>query len=228
MVELRRSKAPIHVLIVTADNMTGELLTSAFTRVRSSFEFTTVVGSSQDAIAKLKSHAPHVALICAELQDGVQAGFKVLQSLRTSQRHPAVIMLLPSPDSSSVVNAFRDGARGVFYRSHSLKALSKCIRIVHQGQIWVGNEDIEHIMRALATFTSLRFNDAKGQPMLTSREDDVVRLVAEGLKNREIAKKLGVAEHTVRNYLCRIFEKLGVSTRVELVLHAFSQREPSN
>ena len=88
MVELRRSKAPIHVLIVTADNMTGELLTSAFTRVRSSFEFTTVVGSSQDAIAKLKSHMPHVALICAELPGcGVQAGFKVLQSLRTSPHH---------------------------------------------------------------------------------------------------------------------------------------------
>ena len=83
-------------------------------------------------------------------------------------------------------------------------------------------------MSALASFTPIRFNDAKGQPVLTSREDDVVRLVAEGLKNREIAKKLGVAEHTVRNYLCRIFEKLGVSTRVELVLQAFSQREPSN
>jgi DNA-binding NarL/FixJ family response regulator len=228
MVEPRRTKAPIHVLIVTADNMTGELLTSAFSRVRSAFEFATVVGTSQDAIGKLKSHVPHVALICADLQDGPQAGFKVLQSLRTSQHHTAVIMLLQSPNSSNVVNAFRHGARGVFYRSHSLKALSKCIRIVHQGQIWVGNGDIEHIMCALSNLTPMRFNDAKGQPMLTSREEDVVRLVAEGLKNREIAKKLGVAEHTIRNYLCRIFEKLGVSTRVELILHAFSPREPSN
>ena len=64
--------------------------------------------------------------------------------------------------------------------------------------------------------------------MLTHREEDVVRLVAEGLKNREIAHRLGVVEHTIRNYLCRIFEKLGVSTRVELILYAFSQRERSN
>jgi DNA-binding NarL/FixJ family response regulator len=62
-------------------------------------------------------------------------------------------------------------------------------------------------------------------PLLTRREDDVVRLVADGLKNREIAAKLNVAEHSIRNYLYRIFEKVGVSTRVELILYAFSQRD---
>lgn len=225
---LRRPKVPIHVLIVTADNMTGELLTSAFNRVRKDFEFATVAGSSQDAIGELKSHSPHVALICAELRDGPQAGFKVLRSLRTARQHTAAIMLLQSSDSDSVISAFREGARGIFYRSHSLKALSKCIQIVHQGQVWVSNGDIEHILLALINLAPVRFNDKSGEPMLTRREEDVVRLVAEGLRNREIAQKLGVAEHTVRNYLCRIFEKLGVSTRVELILHAFSQREPNN
>jgi DNA-binding NarL/FixJ family response regulator len=63
---------------------------------------------------------------------------------------------------------------------------------------------------------------------LTRREEDVVRLLADGLKNREIAQKLEVKEHSIRNYLCRIFEKLGVSTRVELILYAFSQRDRNN
>ncbi len=62
-------------------------------------------------------------------------------------------------------------------------------------------------------------------PLLTRREEEVVRLVADGLKNREIAEKLQVKENSVRNYIYRIFDKLGVSSRVELILYAFSQRD---
>jgi DNA-binding CsgD family transcriptional regulator len=62
-------------------------------------------------------------------------------------------------------------------------------------------------------------------PLLTRREEEVVRLVADGMKNGEIAKSLGVAEHSIRNYLYRIFDKLGVSSRVELILYAFNQRD---
>jgi DNA-binding NarL/FixJ family response regulator len=62
-------------------------------------------------------------------------------------------------------------------------------------------------------------------PLLTHREEEVVHLVADGLKNREIAQQLKVKEHSIRNYIYRIFEKLGVSSRVELILYAFSQRD---
>jgi DNA-binding NarL/FixJ family response regulator len=65
-------------------------------------------------------------------------------------------------------------------------------------------------------------------PLLTRREEDVVRLVADGLKNREIAQRLKVKEHSIRNYIYRIFEKLGVSSRVELFLYAFSRRDSGN
>jgi DNA-binding NarL/FixJ family response regulator len=137
-------------------------------------------------------------------------------------------MLLQFCKADCVVGAFREGARGVFYRTHSLKALSKCIRVVHQGQIWACNEDLEHLTAALAHGKSLDLNDAVGMPLLTRREEDVVRLVADGLKNREIALKLNVAEHSIRNYLYKIFDKLGVSTRVELILYIFSSRNRSN
>jgi DNA-binding NarL/FixJ family response regulator len=225
---LRRPRGPIHVLIIASDNMTGELLSNAFRHGRRDFAFATLIGSSQQVIAELKSQNAHVALICSELQDGPQAGLKVLHSLRNSHHQAAAIMLLQASTSDSAVAAFRAGARGIFYRSHSLKALSKCIRRVHEGQIWAGNDDLEYILSALANLAPLQFNDKNGRPMLTPREEEVVRLVAEGLKNREIADKLGVAEHSIRNYLCRIFEKLGVSSRVELVLYAFSRRERSN
>ena len=221
---LRRPKECISVLVVTADNMTSELLMNAFAHSRKGFAVQTMTGTSQKIIGGLNSHKMDVALISEELQDGPDAGVKVLQRLQSSCNTPA-IMLLQDPQPERVVNAFRGGARGVFYRSHSLKALSKCIRMVHKGQIWASNQDLEHLISALTRSTPLRFDNSEGLSLLTSREEEVVRLVADGLKNREIAEKLQVKEHSVRNYIYRIFEKLGVSSRVEVILYAFSRRD---
>src|ERR1700689_3243353 len=221
---LSRLQNRISVLVVTADNMTSELLRNAFAHGRKGFAVETMTGSSQKIIGSLAAHKADVALISEDWQDGPQAGVKVLERLRDSHRIPA-IMLLQGPKPERVVSAFRGGARGVFYRTHSLKALSKCIRAVHQGQIWASNEDLEHLIRALTHTKPMQFNNSEGMPLLTRREEEVVHLVADGLRNREIAQKLKVKEHSIRNYIYRIFDKLGVSSRVELILYAFSQRE---
>ena len=215
------------MLVVTPDNMTSELLKNAFAHRRKGFTVETLTGSSQKIIGELDAHKADVALISDELQDGPEAGMKVLQKTRDSNGTSA-IMLLKSSKPEHVVKAFRDGARGVFYRSHSLKSLSECIQAVHRGQIWASNEDLEHLIRALSHSNPLRLNNSNGMPLLTRREEDVVRLVADGLKNREIAQRLKVKEHSIRNYLYRIFEKLGVSSRVELILYAFSNRDLGN
>jgi DNA-binding NarL/FixJ family response regulator len=221
---LQRAKDRISVLIVTPDKMTGESLRNAFAHGRKGFAVQTVTGSSQKIIGSLAAHKADVALISEELQDGPQAGMKVLQRLQIS-RHTPAIMLLQGRRPKSVVNAFRAGARGIFYRSHSLKDLSKCIRMVHQGQIWVNNEDLERIISALAQSKPLNFKSPAGLPLLTRREEDVLHLVSEGLRNREIAHRLKVKENSVRNCIHRIFEKLALSSRVELILYAFSRAE---
>jgi DNA-binding NarL/FixJ family response regulator len=218
------SKSRISVLVITADNITSELLKNAFTHGRKGFNVQTLTGSSDKIIGELGAHRADVALICDELQDGPEAGIKVLQKTRDFLG-TAAIMLLQNPRPERVVNAFRDGARGVFYRSHSLKSLSKCIQTVHQGQIWAGNQDVEHLLNALTYVKPLRLDKSNGMPLLTRREEDVVRLVVDGLKNREIAERLKIKEHSVRNYIYRIFEKLGVSSRVELTLYVFSRRD---
>jgi DNA-binding NarL/FixJ family response regulator len=223
---LRRPKDRISVLVVTADNMTSELLRNSFAGGRKGFAVETITGSSQKIIGGLAAYNPDVALISEELQDGPQAGVKVLQKLQNSHRIPS-IMLLQNSKPECVVNAFRGGARGIFYRTHSLKALSKCIRMVHKGQIWASNEDVEHLINALARANPIHLNNRDGMPLLTRREEEVVHLVADGLKNREIAEKLQVKEHSIRNYIYRIFDKLGVSSRVELTLYAFSNRNQS-
>jgi two-component system, NarL family, nitrate/nitrite response regulator NarL len=220
----RRPKTAINVLVVAPDNMTAELLTNAFSRGRNNFAVTTLIGSSESVIVQLTHCKSDVALISEELEDGAQAGFKILQRISGCNNGTATIMLLKSSQPDAVLDALREGARGVFYRNASLKALSKCIRTVHLGQLWVGNEDVQHLVNALHARKPIRLTGADKTPLLTGREEDVVRLVTDGMRNRDIAEQLGVTEHSVRNYLYRIFEKLGVSTRVELILYVFSQR----
>ena len=134
-------------------------------------------------------------------------------------------MLLRTCDRNAVVHSFRAGARGVVYRKDSFKALVKCIRAVHEGQIWAGTQELEYLLEELTRSTPPRIAAADGLARLTQRELEVTALVAEGMKNRDIAEKLQVTEHTVCNYLYRIFDKVGVSSRVELILYALS-REP--
>ena len=224
---LRRPKERISVLIVMADKLSSTSLMAAFTHANRHFEVKSLTGSSEEVIAGLGSNKAHVALISEELQDGPKTGFKVLQKIEASHG-TSPIMLLQSSNRECVVNSFRNGARGVFYRNHSLKALAKCIQVVHEGQIWANNRDFEHLIGFITHLRPLRINNAQGIPILTQREEEVVRLVADGLKNREIAHELHVKEHSIRNYLYRIFEKLGVSSRVELVLYASTERERGN
>src|SRR5206468_12607033 len=87
---------------------------------------------------------------------------------------------------------------------------------------WANAQQLQYLLDALNQVPSLRVMNAKGMKLLTPREEQVVALVADGLTNREVATELGLTEHTVKKYLFRIFDKLGISSRVELVLYAFS------
>jgi two-component system nitrate/nitrite response regulator NarL len=222
-VDATNSGERIRVLLINADNMLSELLVKALKNSRNRFDIEALAGSSTEVIRRLGKSKPHVALVSATLQDGPQAGFAVLQKLREARPETAVVMLLDLTCPAPVVEAFRQGARGVFCRVQSVNELSKCICAVHQGQIWASNEDIECLLQALARTKPVWLNGNGGMASLTRREEEVARLVADGLRNREIAESLGVTEHAVRNYLYRIFDKLGISNRVELVLYAVAR-----
>ena len=134
-------------------------------------------------------------------------------------------MLLDSSDRAQVIESFRAGARGVFCRTESLKQLAKSIRCVHEGEIWASHVEMDFLVEAVAEPAPLTFLSANVHALLSARELDVVRCVAEGLNNREIAQRLTLREHTVKNYLFRIFDKLGVSSRVEVVLYALGGKD---
>ena len=105
--------------------------------------------------------------------------------------------------------------------------LCKCIRRVSQGEVWINSQQMHYVLDTLSAVPALRVVNANGRPLLTPREEQVVALVADGLSNREVAGELGLSEHTIKKYLLRIFDKVGISSRVELVLYAMSHGEKS-
>jgi two-component system nitrate/nitrite response regulator NarL len=213
-------------LLISDDTPLGcQLLREIFVRSRFSFKVVACAVSRGQILDAMKAHHVDVALISENLEDGPLAGFRVLNDLRLSYPKTRVVMLLRSGRDELVVDTFRGGAKGVFCRAETWQGLCKCIQSVHKGQVWVSSHQMHSLLEALVTAMPLRLVNSQGKKLLTRREDDVVKQVAEGLSNREVAHKLGLAEHTVSNYLFRIYEKLGISSRVELVLYALKQKQ---
>jgi DNA-binding NarL/FixJ family response regulator len=132
---------------------------------------------------------------------------------------------MASPDKELVIDAFRLGAVGVFSRNGPFERLCKSVEVVSQGQIWATSEELHYVLTAFAKSPKPPKLDPKVESRITVREAAVVRLAIEGLSNREIALRLALTEHTVKNYMFRVFDKLGVSNRVELVLASLRQEE---
>src|ERR1017187_3147922 len=212
----------VSILIATADMMVGELLAAALNR-RQSLRVVAKATTAQEALEAAESANLDVALVSTTLADGPLSGLSVLRQLHENFPELKLVVLLNGPESNLVVDAFRAGARGVFRPSQStFKSLCRCVDRVHAGQIWADSKELSDVMEAFSRLAPMKVVNADGLRLLTKREEDVVRLLAEGLQNREIASQLGLSEHTVKNYLFHIFDKLGVSSRVELVLYAVS------
>jgi DNA-binding NarL/FixJ family response regulator len=224
MVRVASTGAPsIGVLIADAGRMHCQLMARALRRSKYRFDVVSSVTESQEALCALKEKQPEVALIASNLRDGPHAGFKVLRELQASRSMSKVILLVDSSERDIVIEAFRRGAHGVISRDEFSETLCECVWAVHQGQIWVRAEELHFLVDALVESASPRILNAKGVAVLTKQEQGVVRLVSEGLTNRDIGRQLNLSENTVRNYVFRIFDKLGTSNRVELALYAVHQ-----
>jgi len=212
---------PIRVLAADSTRMTSQLLADALARDKR-FYVIEVEPTEAAILAAMDSEKPDVVLLSPLLEDNPKLGLQLARQLRTS--HPAVrvVILLDASKRSAVLEAFHAGARGVFCRTESLKSLAKCIYSAHIGQVWANSRELGYLLDAVSESMPMRLADSSGLSVLSKREQDVVRCVADGMSNREIARRLKLTEHTVKNYLFRVFDKLGVSSRVEVVLYAFN------
>jgi DNA-binding NarL/FixJ family response regulator len=215
----------VKVFIADGSQLSCQLIAAAVRRGRYR---TRVVGYATDAVGirnGLAENDADVAVIGARLENEDLAGFQVTREILASRSKPSVIMILDSNKPAMVVEAFRAGACGVFSRDQSSELLCKCIHAVHKGQVWASSQELHFVIEALGQAPLTRSISVRGTGLLTKREEGVVHLVAEGMTNRGISQELKLSEHTVRNYLFRIFNKVGTSNRLELALYAIDRRE---
>lgn len=158
-----------------------------------------------------------VLLLSSDSNELPAGGFEVLRAVKSGYPALKAVMLIDSSKTESILEAFRAGARGVLSRHDSLETLSKCIKRVYQGQIWANSQQMGLVVEALSGSHGHSTDFGQAVQHLSKREMEVVTCVAQGLTNREIARQLALSEHTVKNYLFRVYDKLGVSSRVELL-----------
>ncbi len=214
----------IRVLAADSTRMSSQLLAESLAQDRQ-FDVTGIEPKASSILEAVAQKKPHVVLISSTLEDSATLGFELTHRVRASHPQTRVILLMDTSNPAAVVQAFRSGAQGVFSRTESSKTLARCISCVHQGQVWANSAELRYLLDALRESEPMAVLDHRGQAILSKREQEVVRCVAEGLSNREIASRLRLTEHTVKNYLFRIFDKLGVSSRVEVVLYVFRLRK---
>jgi DNA-binding NarL/FixJ family response regulator len=177
-------------------------------------------------IAAVSSQHIDVLVVSSNLDEQPSRGLEILRELRALHPATKTILLPDSSKDEAVLAAFHAGARGIFGRNEPIESLSECVRHVQQGKIWANSHDLAVAIGALANSPTFRAASADGISLLSERELQVVRCLAEGLSNREIADRLKLSQHTVKNYLFRVFDKLGVSSRVELLFMTLSQGFP--
>jgi DNA-binding NarL/FixJ family response regulator len=212
----------IRVLVADDTRIHTQLLADALRRDHQ-LEVISPPSRSRDLVESVKLRKADVVVLSSNLEEEPLRGFELLRELRASNPDLLAIMLLESSKKESVLQAFRAGARGIFSRHDSVETLCKCIRSVFAGQIWASSEQMAFAVEALASSPVVRAVDANGLSLLSKREMDVVRSLAEGLTNREIAARLGLSQHTIKNYLFRVYDKLGVSSRLELLFMTLTQ-----
>jgi DNA-binding NarL/FixJ family response regulator len=213
------------VLITEASKMYCDLLNMAFLAVPERFHVVATASAAADILALVQEHRPNVAIISDNLEDGPLAGVRILPEIRRANPETRILLAMGSSDRELVIEAFRFGADGVFCRNSPFDLLCKSVAALSQGQIWANAKELRYVMEEFTRAPKQRKVDPTVENRMTKREGDVVRLAVEGLSNREIARELGLTEHTVKNYLFRVFDKLGVSNRVELVLSCLRQEE---
>lgn len=208
------------VLIADSSQMHSQLLAGALRR-RPEFSVLTCTLELDAILAAVESAGVQLILLHAGDTRFESRGMAIVRRLNMAYPQVAQVLLLEKYDRDLVISAFRSGVRGLFDLSgNPFRLLCKCIQQVRHGQIWANSEQMQYLVDVITRVPSLRVVNARGHNLLTPREEQVVALVADGLSNREVASELHLSEHTIKKYMFRIFEKLGISSRVELVLYA--------
>ncbi len=181
------------------------------------FQVVAEARDGKEVLEILQKDEPDVLLL--DLKMPGLDGLATLQRLQAQKTKTKVIVLTASDDENEYVQAMKFGTSGIVLKQTATELLIKSIRKVHRGEIWLDSRTTAAVMKQFASPGEAGGKDRERSP-LSQREREIVVLVAQGFKNKEIAERMFISEQTVKNHLHNIFDKLGVSDRLELALYA--------
>ncbi len=194
------------------------------------FEVVAQAQDGREVLDVLRQYEPDILLL--DLKMPGLDGLATLQRLQAAKNKTRVIVLTASDDKNEFVQAMKLGSSGIVLKQTATELLIKSIRKVHGGEIWLDSYTTQAVIRTFVAGEDIPV-PAPPTPMppqpqqrererspLSQREREIVALVAQGFKNKEMAEKMFISEQTVKNHLHNIFDKLGVSDRLELALYA--------
>jgi DNA-binding NarL/FixJ family response regulator len=181
-----------------------------------------VIGEAEDgkeAVEMVQKLMPDILLLDLKMPN--LSGIGALEALGDKNKTTRVIVLTASEDEAAVVQAMRMGTAGIVLKQTATELLIKSIRKVYDGEIWLDSRMTTAVMKEFSQPAPVR---EPIKTVLSAREREVVALVCQGFRNKEIAEKMFISEQTVKNHLHNIFDKLGVSDRLELALFAIHKK----
>jgi len=218
------SSAPIRVLIADGHPIVLEGLRSVLGQLPT-LQLVGEASDGMEAIEKTVSLDPDVVLM--ELKLPRVDGLTVLRSIQARASRSRVILFSSSENKEDFVEAMKLGCSGILSKDSSITLIEKSIQKVFAGEIWLDSNTTAAVIRQFASPTDFPAAHAGGngkaareRAQLSQREREIIILIAQGYKNKEIAEKMFITEQTVKNHLHNVFDKLGVSDRLELALYA--------
>jgi len=213
----------IRVLILDDQNLFRDGIANLLS-AQSGLEIVACADSATAAVDAVRKLRPDVALLGWSAAS--TNSHKVFAAIQEARLQTRVIMLVDEDLKEDYLEAVRQGCCGIVPRQTSTEMLVKSIRKVHAGEFWLDRTTTAEVIRRLAKKTPASSNAGARLGLreqggaLSAREREIVTLVAQGFKNKEMAERMFISEQTVKNHLHNIFDKLGVSDRLELALYA--------
>src|SRR5215831_13525110 len=169
---------------------------------------------------EIQRHPPDVLLLESELLTDTDSSIPELQRDAPGVK---IIVQTVSADQAQTVKLYRHGVRGIISRSISPDLLVKCVRCIAAGETWIDNQAMNWVIESYRDQEAVLLRP-NPEPRLSPKQKAVITCITKGMRNKEIAFELGTSEQVIKNYLRKIYDKLGVGDRLELALYCLHNK----